>query len=135
MCRLIDGYLCDKDGTRIVFYDCDPEKNTACKKGLCAYRGKAGGCSVVRNRELSRDGAKPFHINLQKGAEGTFVREYIKGGNHMNGHFTFEQYKEALDGAGPKLKEIILERATQDDGIEFPELKALVDLAYPEPWA
>ena len=53
----------------------------------------------------------------------------------MNGHFTFEQYREALDGAGPKLKEIILERATQDDGIELPELKALVDLAYPEPWA
>ena len=50
----------------------------------------------------------------------------------MNGHFTFEQYKEALNGAGPKLKEIILERANQDNGIDFPEFKALVDFAYPD---
>lgn len=28
--------------------------------------------------------------------------------------FTFEDYCEALDGAGPKLKENILERAEQD---------------------
>lgn len=53
----------------------------------------------------------------------------------MKGQFTFEQYKEALKGAGPKLKEIILERANQDSGIDFPEFKALVDLAYPDPWA
>ena len=50
----------------------------------------------------------------------------------MARHFTFEEYKVALIGAGPKLKEIILERATQDDSIDFPELKALVDLAYPD---
>lgn len=53
----------------------------------------------------------------------------------MNGHFSFEQYKEALKGAGPKLKKIILERVNQDNGIDFPEFKVLVDLAYPEPWA
>lgn len=46
--------------------------------------------------------------------------------------FTFEDYWCALEGAGPKLKEIILERATQDDGIELPDLKRLVDKAYPE---
>lgn len=46
--------------------------------------------------------------------------------------FTFEDYMYALDGAGPKLKEIILERATQDEDIEFPDLKRLVDKAYPE---
>lgn len=50
----------------------------------------------------------------------------------MNKHFTFAEYAEALQGAGPKLKELILERATQDDGIEFPDLKKLVDLAYPD---
>ena len=46
--------------------------------------------------------------------------------------FTFKDYWCALEGAGPKLKEIILERATQDDGIEFPDLKRLVDKASPE---
>ena len=53
----------------------------------------------------------------------------------MKKQFSFEQYKEALKGAGPKLKEIILERANQDNSIEFPEFKHLVDLAYPDPWA
>ena len=46
--------------------------------------------------------------------------------------FTFEDYWNALDGVGPKLKEIILERATQDGDIEFPDLKRLVDKAYPD---
>lgn len=35
-------------------------------------------------------------------------------------------------GAGPKLKELILERAAQDHSIDFVELKRLVDRAYPE---
>lgn len=47
--------------------------------------------------------------------------------------FTFEDYKEALKGAGPKLKELILERAAHDDNIDFMELRMLVDFAYPEP--
>ena len=46
--------------------------------------------------------------------------------------YTYEDYRAALEGAGPKLKEIILDRAAQDPGIEFPELKELVDLAYPD---
>ena len=46
--------------------------------------------------------------------------------------FSFADYKAALKGAGPKLKEIILERAVQDSDIEFPELKKLVDFAYPD---
>ena len=46
--------------------------------------------------------------------------------------YTMEDYKEALEGAGPKLKELILDRAAQDHGIGFLELKKLADLAYPE---
>lgn len=47
--------------------------------------------------------------------------------------FTFEDYREALEVAGPKLKELILERASHDtEGISFPEFIRLVQLAYPE---
>jgi len=46
--------------------------------------------------------------------------------------FTFDDYWRALDGAGPKLKEIVLERASRDEGIEFPDLKRPCDKAYPE---
>lgn len=49
---------------------------------------------------------------------------------HMD--YTFEDYREALDGAGPRLKELVLDRAAHDPKIDFPALKALVDFAYPE---
>lgn len=46
---------------------------------------------------------------------------------------TFDDYRAALDGAGPKLKELILERASHDtEGITFPEFIRLVQIAYPE---
>lgn len=45
--------------------------------------------------------------------------------------FKFSDYEQALDGAGPKLKELILDRAAHDEGIDFVELKKLADLAYP----
>lgn len=48
--------------------------------------------------------------------------------------FTFEDYREALDGAGPKLKENILSRAEQDENIQFPDFVRLCKLADPE-WA
>jgi len=49
----------------------------------------------------------------------------------MKTKFTYQDYMNALDGVGPKLKEIVLERATKDGNINFQQLKALVDYAYP----
>lgn len=46
--------------------------------------------------------------------------------------FTFEDYRSALEGAGPKLAEIILDRAAQDRAISLLELTELVNFAYPE---
>lgn len=48
--------------------------------------------------------------------------------------FTFYDYKSALNGAGPKLIELILDRAAHDHNISFMELKELVDFAYPDPY-
>ncbi len=45
----------------------------------------------------------------------------------------FKNYCEALDGAGPKLKELILDRAAHDPQISLKELKNLVRIAYPDP--
>ena len=47
--------------------------------------------------------------------------------------FTFEDYCEALDGAGPKLTENILSHAERDKNIEFPDFVRLCKLAYPDP--
>ena len=46
--------------------------------------------------------------------------------------FTFEDYREALEGAGPTLVEHILARAEQDGNIDFPDFVRLCKLAYPE---
>lgn len=46
--------------------------------------------------------------------------------------YSFEQYMDALDGAGPNLKEIILDRASMDENIHLLELVELVKAAYPE---
>lgn len=45
---------------------------------------------------------------------------------------TYADYKEALEGAGPKLKELILDRAANDEGISIEQLVSLAAYAYPE---
>lgn len=41
-------------------------------------------------------------------------------------------YREALEGAGPKLKELILDRAAQDKDLSWQEIRELARQAYPE---
>lgn len=45
--------------------------------------------------------------------------------------FQYMDYVTALDDAGPKLKELILDRAAHDPRIDFFDLKSLVEKAYP----
>lgn len=45
---------------------------------------------------------------------------------------TFEEYREALVNVGPKLKELILDRAAHDPAISLFELRKLVGTAYPD---
>lgn len=55
----------------------------------------------------------------------------------MDKKFTFEDYKKALKGAGPKLKKNIIERASNDtglDGLTWDEFVKLCDIAYPDPF-
>ncbi len=44
---------------------------------------------------------------------------------------SIENYAAALEGAGPKLKELILDRAAHDEDIALDELVELVRMAYP----
>ncbi len=83
MSRFIDGYACDADGEKVVYYDCDPRKNIECKKTRCAFRGvlpwKRGCCDKTREQAARRGGSKPFYIKLEKkGDQVVFAREYIE---------------------------------------------------------
>ena len=43
-----------------------------------------------------------------------------------------KNYEDALKGAGPKLKELILDRAAHDRAVDLFELRALIQAAYPD---
>ena len=43
-------------------------------------------------------------------------------------HLTFEEYKQALEGAGPKLMENILDRATEDPCVDLDQYCVLVEM-------
>ena len=45
---------------------------------------------------------------------------------------TFEEYRAALEGAGPRLKELILHRAEHEADISFGEFMELYRTAYPD---
>ena len=63
-----------------------------------------------------------------KGVQNPIVMN-MKG---VQNPIVMNNYREALEGAGPKLKEIILDRAAQDKGLSVWDLKELVKAAYPE---
>lgn len=50
----------------------------------------------------------------------------------MKKKFTFEDYREALEGVGTKTRENILAHAERDKDIEFPDFVRLCKMAYPE---
>lgn len=45
---------------------------------------------------------------------------------------SFQEYWDALECAGPKMKELVLDRAANDSKISLFELRQLVGRAYPE---
>lgn len=76
-----EGYLVDKEtGERIVFYVCDPEKNTECPKTACRalLPEGVGFCASTTEPEYQAAGTRPFYKRLN--GEGYFGREYIEEG-------------------------------------------------------
>lgn len=81
-----DGYLIDSEtGEKVVFYECDPEKNTACDKNMCRYDGvdnsrDLGGCGKVHNPGYAKEGGKKWYAVLKTPeiGEAYWGREYIE---------------------------------------------------------
>ena len=46
--------------------------------------------------------------------------------------YDFQDYRKVLEGAVPKLKVLVLDRAANDPEFVLTQLKDLVDIAYPE---
>lgn len=84
----VDGYLVNAEtGERIVFYECDPNKNTVCDKSICrnTHNGEDhdfGFCSKTPNPKFRKDGTKAWYAVLKNspdGGEPYWGREYIEG--------------------------------------------------------
>ena len=61
--------------------------------------------------------------------QGTGIKR--RGAKHEQKR-DFAQYKKALDGASPTVKEALLQRADQVDHLPMEEILELVRLAYPD---
>lgn len=78
-----DGYLVDGEtGKKIIWYECDPAKNTECDKSICRSmmnkedEGEFGFCSKTANPKFRKTGGRAFYAVLK---EGTYWgREYIQ---------------------------------------------------------
>lgn len=69
----------------------------------------------------------PINRTIKKRPKGRLA--YKMGGYFM---YTFDDYKRALEGAGPKFKELALDKAAHDPNISLFDLRRLVDIADPD---
>ena len=85
---IADGYICDaKTGKCIVWYECDPDKNTECNKSICRKTNDTEGhnfgfCSKTNNPAYRKEGTSPWYAVLKNspdGGEPYWGREYIEG--------------------------------------------------------
>lgn len=81
-----NGYLVNgATGEKIIWYECDPAKNTECAHKICRAASKEdhdfGFCSKTANPAFRKDGSKAWYA-VMKSAEGSepyWGREYIEG--------------------------------------------------------
>ena len=81
------GYLVDAvTGQKVVFYECDPEKNTECGKQMCRHdaaedEGGFGFCAKTDNPAFRKDGGRAWYAVKKTPDEGEpyWGREYIEG--------------------------------------------------------
>lgn len=85
---IINGYMVNaKTGQRIVWYECDHNKNKECDKSVCrALFGNDnhdfGFCSKTANPAYRKEGTSPWYAVLKNspdGGEPYWGREYIEG--------------------------------------------------------
>lgn len=85
-----DSYLVWADTwERVVFYECDPEKNTECNKCMCRHidvdgDGEVGFCSKTTNPAFRKNGGRSWYAVLKTPDEGEpyWGREYIEEGQN-----------------------------------------------------
>lgn len=82
------NYMVYEDtGEKVVFYECDPEKNIECGKQMCRTslpedEATFGFCAKTVDPRFRKDGTKAWHAVLKPSPDGGvpyWGREYIEG--------------------------------------------------------
>lgn len=86
LCSVQKTYLTDDNGNKIVFYECDPNKNNMCSKTMCRYSENGsetdtsvGFCAKTTIKEFRKDGGKAWYAVMKQNEIGEpyWGREYI----------------------------------------------------------
>lgn len=74
-----EGFIINtKTGDRLVFYDCDPNKNVLCPKTMCGLTNADGfGCTRTCEPLFAKEGGDHYHI--QQLPDGSTVDHVIEG--------------------------------------------------------
>lgn len=79
-----DRFLVDTEtGKKIVFYQCDPEKNQHCRKSGCKSLGRGDdmiGCDITTDPEARAAGSQAFYLYCIPGSSVEWSRVYIPPG-------------------------------------------------------
>lgn len=80
------NYLVDEaTGEKVVFYECDPAKNTECDKRLCRAANPEddgfGFCAKTVNPAFRKEGGRAWYAVFKTPADGEpyWGREFIEG--------------------------------------------------------
>ena len=82
-----NGYLVDSTTRKkVLFYECDPTKNTECDRKLCRAKaaedeGTFGFCSKTLDPRFRKDGGKAWYAVLKESdsdGEPYWGREYVE---------------------------------------------------------
>lgn len=82
-----NGYLVYADThERVVFYECDPSKNTECSKTMCRAEqeedeGSFGFCAKTTEAKFRKEGGRSWYAVQKTTEDGEpyWGREYIEG--------------------------------------------------------
>lgn len=69
----------DETGRRVIFYECDPNKNKECDKRFCRLEGENGFCSKTTNPEYAKTNSRSWYAVKKYPDDGEpyWGREYI----------------------------------------------------------
>ena len=80
------GYLVDGvTGEKVLFYECDPRKNTECNREMCRGDGAEdeggfGFCSKTLDPRFRKDGGKAWCAEDIRGRRRALLGQRIRGG-------------------------------------------------------